>query len=184
METPAGDIAIDLFDHAIKLVPLVGTDLEATFYYLPEGVDWDYLDTVIVAYPAMNLRLTASKYSHNREIDISATLYKVVVAENGGERILYQSDLPEEESPSGVFGYEPQEAEVSFSLPLTGPLTVEIENWERTSRKVISQDELADPAVLPLPSYPAHYRVYGDFLGSDGRICKTEFRFEIGAADS
>ena len=51
LETPEGDAAIDLFDHAIKLVPLVGTDLEPTFYYLPEGVDWDYLDTIILARP-------------------------------------------------------------------------------------------------------------------------------------
>ncbi|MCH5352285.1 MAG: M56 family metallopeptidase [Acutalibacter sp.] len=183
LDAPHYDMVIDLFDRAIKVVPLA-PNLEATYYYLPEGVDWDYLDTIIVEYPALNLHLTASEKSHNRNLDISATLEQVAVEENGGERILYESGRPKNESPSGVIGYKSSEAVFSFSQPLAGPFTVEMENWNRTSRKVVSQDELDDPYVLPLPSIPVHCKVSGDFLGNDGRIYKAEFLFEIGEMDS
>ena len=182
LDTPQYGMVIDLFDRAMKVVPLAA-NLEAIYYYLPEGADWDYLDTIIVDYPALNLHLTASKNSHNRNMDLPVLPDRVTVQENGEEKTLYHAALPEGENPSGVIGYKPSEAVFSFSQPLAGPFTVEMENWNRTSRKVISQDELENPYVLPLPSIPAHYKVSGDFLGNDGRVYKAEFHFEIGGKD-
>ena len=179
-ETPKGTMVVDLSNHAIKFVPLFGNH-KSVIYYLPEGVDWDYLNTIITAYPAMNIhpKGTGDPYGS----DFSAMLDRLTVTANGEEKLLYESGIPEEE-PSGIFGYDPTEAEFSFSYELAGPFTVEIENWDHTSKYTITQDELEDPFVVPLPAYPAHYRVYADFRGENGTIYKAEFRFEIGDINS
>lgn len=179
-DTPKGTMVVILSDHAIKFVPLYG-DHKSVSYYLPEGVDWDYLNTIIMANPAMNIHLNETGDTYGS--DFSAMLDKLTVTANGQEKLLYESGIPEEEH-SGIFGYDPHEAEFSFSYKLAGPFTVEIENWDHTSKYTITQDELKDPFVVPLPAYPAHYRVYADFPGENGAIYKAAFRFEIGDFDS
>lgn len=44
-------VGITLSDHVIKIVPLYGKNPSASYHYLPQGVDWGYLDTIIVAFP-------------------------------------------------------------------------------------------------------------------------------------
>lgn len=47
-DTPEGTLVITLFDRIIKLVPLYGEDPKSSYYYVPGGIDWDYLDTIIL----------------------------------------------------------------------------------------------------------------------------------------
>lgn len=47
-QTPEGILSIDLSDHGIKLVPLYGEKRAISHYYLREGVNWEYLDTLLV----------------------------------------------------------------------------------------------------------------------------------------
>ena len=182
-DTPQGvfTLAMVLSDHTVKIVPL-GTSSSSSYYYLPQGVDWAYLDTIITAHPAMNVHLSGKDDPNG--IDFSATLDRLTVAENGGETILHESGIPKEEIPAGVFGYDAYEAEFSFSQALAGPFSVEIENWDRTSSYTITQDESEDTFAVLLPSYSAHYRVYANFSRDKGTIYKAEFRFEIETADN
>lgn len=181
-DTPRGTLAVTLADDVIHLVPLFDGE-EQSSYYLPEGIDWDYLDTIVTAYPAMNVRLKTA--GDNYGMDCFAAPEKLTVIENGEETLLYDPTTHAEE-PCGVFGSAPYpyEAVFSFSYELAEPFTVEIENWERTSRCTITRDELTDPFVVPLPAYPAHYMVYASFTGTNGELYKAEFRFEIGAMES
>jgi len=179
-KTPKGTMFVDLSNHAIEFVPLYG-DHRSVIYYLPEGVDWDYLNTIIMANPAMNIHPNGTGDPYGG--DFSAMLDKLTATVNGEENLMYESGISEEET-SGIFGYDPSEVEFSFSYELAGPFTVEIENWDHTSKYTITQDELEDPFVVPLPAYPAHYRVYADFRGENGTIYKAEFRFEIGDINS
>ena len=48
-----------------------------SYYYLPQGVDWSYLDTITVAHPAMNIHLIEAGDSYGR--DISVMLDKLTV---------------------------------------------------------------------------------------------------------
>lgn len=173
-DMPKGTMVVFLSDHVIKLVPLYG-DHAAVIFYLAEGVDWDYLDTIIMA-PAMNIHLKETGDTYDP--DISAALDRLTVIGDGEQKLLYESSIP-----TGIFGHDPYEAAFSFSYELAGPFTVEIENWDRTSNYTITQDEL-DDSLVPLPAYPAHYRVYADFQGENGKIFKAEFQFEIGDIDS
>ena len=45
-ETPQGYLGVTLSDHALELTPLYDAEDPAA-YYIPEGVDWAYLDTLI-----------------------------------------------------------------------------------------------------------------------------------------
>ncbi|MCD7863306.1 MAG: hypothetical protein LUG61_07310 [Lachnospiraceae bacterium] len=47
MNTPDGLLGIDLCNNYIGLT-YFGDELEKVGYYIPEGVDWEYLGTVIV----------------------------------------------------------------------------------------------------------------------------------------
>ena len=178
LDTPQGTMAVDLFDRIIKIVPLYGERPAALFYYLPEGVDWDYLDTIILAHPTMNVHMT--KPEDSEEVDFAAELYRVTTEENGRERVLYEVD-PDARTICGFYGFGKYETEFSFSQPLAGPVTVEIERLDSTSTEIISPDESTALFMLP---HPACCRVYGDFLGNDGKIYTAEFRFEIGMADA
>lgn len=71
-DTPQGTLGVELSDHVIKIAPLYGENPSASYYYLTEGVNWGYLDTIIVAYPAMNLHVTEIGDSYDN--DISAML--------------------------------------------------------------------------------------------------------------
>lgn len=47
-DTPDGILGMVLSDHMIKLAPL-WSNSEASYFYLPEGADWEYLDTLLTA---------------------------------------------------------------------------------------------------------------------------------------
>lgn len=50
-QTPEGTLAVILSDKIIKLVPLYGKDPDVSYYYLPDGIDRDYLDSIIMPDP-------------------------------------------------------------------------------------------------------------------------------------
>lgn len=51
-ETPDGIFCVVLSDHVMKLTPLYRTDKVTSYYYVPEGVDWEYLESLLAACPA------------------------------------------------------------------------------------------------------------------------------------
>ena len=51
-DTPEGTMYVTLSDHMIQLLPIYEEDVKSYDYYLPEGVDWEYLDEIFVCYPA------------------------------------------------------------------------------------------------------------------------------------
>lgn len=51
LETADGPLGISLYDDAVKRSPLYGEKPRASWYYVPEGIDWDYLDTILEETP-------------------------------------------------------------------------------------------------------------------------------------
>ena len=47
LNTPDGVDAVILYDNAVKVLPLHGDRVYATYYYVPGGIDWAYLETLI-----------------------------------------------------------------------------------------------------------------------------------------
>lgn len=48
LETPQGTLALILSDRYLKRVPLYGEEIQATYFYLPDGADWAALDEILV----------------------------------------------------------------------------------------------------------------------------------------
>ncbi len=57
-DTPDGALAVKLSDSFIKLVPLYGSRVNAEYFYLPDGTDWEALREYIVECPALNVHIT------------------------------------------------------------------------------------------------------------------------------
>ena len=53
-EAPKGTMFVELADHVIRILPFYEDVRMWRNYYLPEGVDWDYLETILVKVPVTN----------------------------------------------------------------------------------------------------------------------------------
>lgn len=174
-DTPEGKLGITLSDYTAECVPFYG-DRQAAIYYLPAGVDWGYLDTIILTYsPAVHLE-EPGDFSGR---DIPASLEKLTVIQNGKEELIHQA-APFKDEVNGIFGYVPCEATFSFPHELAEPFTLEIDNWNHTSSYTITPDASDSTFTVSLPAYPAHYRVYADFKGENNKIYRAQFRFDVG----
>ena len=178
-DTPEGTLLILLSDYQISLTARTVEGTERASYYLPDGVDWEYLDTVIFAYPSLKVSLADAGSRYDKRIYASLDTLKRTGA--GETTLVYQSEYANE-SPSGIFGsaYQPYQAALTFSHGLVSEYTVLVETWDHSSSYTISQGELEEPFVIPLPEYPAHYTIYATVSGPNGETYIAEFRFDVG----
>ena len=169
--TPKGALAVVLSDETLKCVPLYsGGGSEQ--YYLPDGADWEYLDTIIIEYPALNVRLFEADDDYGSEV--SATLWGVL---KDGE-----AEYGTEYEPGGIFSSEPrwQRAELSFSHEPVSGCTVTVERWGGGEAYSITPEEIDGVLTFSVPEHTAHYTVTAEFPGRDGGIYEAEFKFDIG----
>ena len=171
-------MVVILYDNAVKTVWLF-RDTQAQYYYVPDGINWDYINTLIIAHPAMNVSLkeTDSAYPDN----LGAWLLRLWRTEDGEKVLTYENIYPEGEY-HGIFGnaYKPTEAAFDFSYELAAPFTVLVESWDYSTSYSVSQTDLKDGNTMDLPDYSAHYTVYASFYDQNGNLYEAEFWFNIG----
>lgn len=182
MDTQDGTLAVMLYDNVVKTVWL-HQDAYAQYYYVSDGIDWDFIDSVIIAHPAMNVYLKDPDSAYPK--DISALLQRLWRTEGGEKVLVYESVYPEDEY-HGIFGndYTPNEAAFDFSYELAAPFSVLVESWDYSSSYTVSQTEMSDGITTELPDYPAHYTVFASFLDQNGNLYEAEFWFNIGEIGS
>ena len=178
MDTPGGTMVVMLYDNAVKTVWLF-RDTQAQYYYVPEGIDWDYINTLIIAHPAMNVSLKEPDSVYPDEL--RAWLLRLWRTEDGEKVLAYENIYPEGEY-HGIFGnaYKPTEAAFDFSYELAAPFTVLVESWDYSTSYSVSQTDLKDGITMELPDYSAHYTVYASFYDQNGNLYEAEFWFNIG----
>lgn len=183
METPTGTQVFTLYDNVVKLFRLSDPDRASEYYYIPEGINWEYIDSIIVPQPALNVHLYEQQDAYGNDLSTYVNyLWKTV----DGERILiHEGDYPNGEY-HGTFGHEPYpyQATFTFSQELAAPFTVLVESWDYSKSYTVTQSEMTDGFTMDLPPYPAHYTIYASFHGADGALYEAEFWFNIGAIDS
>lgn len=174
---PNGLIGLTLSTHQLKVVDFSTRDYETAFYHLPDGVDWEYLDSIILTAPYLRVHYGESGDHFPRSL--RGTIFHLTKEENGVSTLLQERDSAE--SSAGVFGGDtPEQATLEFSLPLAKPFSVKVENWDRTHSYTIDQDERLPSSIITLPPYSAHYTVYATLDGGNGITYEAEFRFEFG----
>ena len=173
LETPKGTEVFVLYDDLIKVVHLYGENRNAEYYYVPGGLDWDYLDSIIVAQPACNVQLFELNDQYGRVLSTYVNfLWKI----KDGSRILLQEGSYPEGEYHGIFGYEPHTAVFSFNYELAAPFSVLVESWDYSESYTVFPENF----TMELPDYPAHYTVYTTFQNDDGTMYEAEFWFCIG----
>ena len=173
LETPKGTEVFVLYDDLIKVVHLYGENRNAEYYYVPGGLDWDYLDSIIVAQPACNVQLFELNDQYGRDLSTYVNfLWKI----KDGSRILLQEGSYPEGEYHGIFGYEPHTAVFSFNYELAAPFSVLVESWDYSESYTVFPENF----TMELPDHPAHYTVFTTFQNDDGTMYEAEFWFSIG----
>ena len=178
MDTQGGTMAVLLYDNAVKTVWL-HRDAQAEYYYVPEGIDWNYIETIIIPHPAMNVYLKESDSAYPK--DLGALLQRLWRSEDGEQILVHEEIYPEGEY-HGIFGnaFEPREATFDFSYELAAPFMVLVESWDYSTSYTVSQTDLLDGITMELPDYSAHYTVFASFYDKNGNLYEAEFWFNIG----
>lgn len=183
LDTPNGREVFVLYDHIIKAVPLYGEDLNAEYYYVPEGLDWEFIDSIVVPYPALNVLLKEENDIYGN--DLITWVNKLWRTANSEKVLILEGAYPDGEY-HGLFTHEPYpyEATFRFSHELAEPFSVLVESWDHSTSYTVSQSEMRDGFTMDLPDYPAHYTIYASFRNPDGTGYEAEFWFNIGAVGS
>ena len=181
MDTPNGTEVFILYDDTIKVIRLHGENRNAEYYYNPGGLDWDYIDSIIVPHPALNVHFAEADDPYGN--DFTTHLLKLWKTIDGEKTLIHDGEYPDN-SYHGLFGYDLYEATFTFSHKLAAPFTVLVESWDYTTSYTISQAELRNGFTMDLPDYPAHYTVYASFYDADNALYEAEFWFNIGEVGS
>ena len=180
MDTPTGTQVFTLYDNMVKLFRLSEPDRASEYYYIPEGIDWEYIDSIIVPQPALNVHLYEHQDAYGN--DLSAYVNSLWKTVDGERIVIREGEYPDGEY-HGTFGHEPYpyQATFTFSQELAAPFTVLVESWDYSKSYTVSQSEMTDGFTMDLPPYPAHYTIYASFRGKDGVLYEAEYWFNIGA---
>ena len=171
---------LTLSDHHIKIVS-PKNDLEREVYYLPEPTDWDYLDSILIEYPAIDVHLYQEKKEDPYGSHLQPLLYRVY---RNDSDLIYQADVSIKEA-NGTYGATVMamtKAELSFSQMPISSYKVTIESADRLTKTEYSQENLAEPNTIPLPGYDATFIIAADFEDKNGEVYRAEFVFNLGGA--
>ncbi len=172
-DTPEGYTVLRLTDRSLRVARLYDGGSTET-YYLPDGADWDYIESLFTVYPAVRATL-------GREGDLypktgSFTLEGVWDVTDGQRTLIAGVEKLPEQSYAGTFGQSLYEtASLEFSIPTVGPVEFITENWDRTS----SESRIVQPGeTFPLAGYSAHYTVRASFPFYDGKTIEATFVYD------
>lgn len=180
MDTPRGTKVITLFDDMIKITRLYGESPSSETYYVKDGLDWDYINSIVIPHPAVKVLLYKDGEYSKTFVPRLISLVKYV---EGVEQQVYRLDTRENET-HGVFSRSLYDkAEFVFSQPVSGQCRITVYDWERQENYTEEIESVSDRYLFTLADYPAHYTISTDFAGPDGTVYHGEFIFDIGYAD-
>lgn len=176
MGTPQGQILLDVYDNVLEITDLRPESTTTSAYYIPGGIDLEYLSTIMSPHPALDLRL--NRAGDPCEEIFPARLDMLWKTANGNRLIVFAPHYAEEANT--LLCYPPfEKAALSFSQALAAPCTVQIETWDRSESHTVVLESMTAPILPELPSYSAHFTVYASFYGQDGTVYDAEFHFDI-----
>ncbi len=180
-DTPYGVVLLDLHTNHVKVFYLSDEDDRSYVYHLPDGTDWDYVDSIVPPLPVAEVTLSnGTQYGGS---DLTATVTKLAIVNDNETKVLKDRVLGPHEG-AGIFGSKKYEtATIRFSMPLNVPAELQIQSWDYKTSYTVSQTDLSEVFTFEMPDYPAHFTVTASFQGENG-IYKTTFVFDVGDMDS
>lgn len=175
-ESPYGDVNVEVYTDYIKVLHMNDRHMLWHVYYLPEPVDWEYVDSIVPPLPQAEVFLsddTGRKPHH-----IYATVTKLVRKQDG-KCVIFKDRKPQSNEAIGVYGKElDMDAAVTFSMPLISDVEILAETWEDTSVHTVPLESTSDGITFQVPARPAHYTITASFQGTNG-IYEAAFVFHV-----
>ena len=181
-KTPKGTLGIVLSEEIIKLTPLYEKDPIASYYYLPDKVDWEYLESILIHCPALNINLKDNRSTYGKHTSAALVYFSKII--DNETKVIYEIEN-KDENLSGIFGsnYRPYEATLDFSYKNIIDYTVTIETWDYSSIYKINRNDLKEDFVIQLPNTTAHYTFNVTYKDNNDQLCEAVFVFNIGDID-
>ena len=169
----SGTLRLYLSDNGIQIWHKNRLDAPITYYHVPEGIDWDCLDALVMERPTLEIWLTKPEAPKGYTVRAFITEFSRI---EGEERqvLLHQLD-----PATGLSNYHAAEASLVFSHIPVGPVTVLVENWDRSDGYTVILDSIEEFPDLMLPGYSAHYTVTARFQDTTGILFEAEYRFHL-----
>lgn len=169
-DAPGGRIHLYLQESGIRILRYRDPG-EYLYYHVPEGIDWDFLDSLVTEVPTLRVWLTRPDSPAGYMLEANMTgLWRV---EEDGLHLLREAAPPEH----GLRGYRGEEATLVFSQMPDGPCTVLIETGDSRPVQTLTLDPSEGTLRMELPEYAAQYTVTASFRDSGGTLYNAEYRF-------
>lgn len=180
-DTPYGVVLLDLHSNHVRVFYLSDEEDRSYIYHLPDGTDWEYVDSIVPPLPVAEVILSdGTQYGGS---DLTATVTKLSITNDNVTTVLKDRVLGPHEG-SGIFGsLDYESATINFSMPLVSPAELLIESWDYKTSYTITQTDLGNAFAFEMPDFPAHFTLTATFQGENG-VYKTTFSFNVGDMDS
>lgn len=143
------------------------------YAYLPQRIDWDYLDTLLLREPELTVRYMESTPEGDRlELSYAATLMKLIDLTQ--EKVLAQEDV-DPEYLSGFSNGAVTWMDLDFFWPPAEDFTVEVVPLSEGEPYTLTMD--AQDTVLPVTVQHARYIVRATLAGENGTRYQAEYQF-------
>ncbi len=172
-DTPNGTLGLDLNDTTANLTKFWGKEITQERFYVPGGLDWDFLDTVIWKMPAVEIKLTGPQNTEHSHGSIDTVTQ---ITENYSE-ILIDSILSDD-TCAGIYGninYDTMA--LHFPDPPSSPVSITISSWDWSKSETITLS--SSDQEIPLTTNSAHFIISASFDGPAGSTYETVFRFDL-----
>jgi len=152
-------------------------------YHVPEGIDWDYLNSIIPVYPSLAVDYSRPRsYESKFDKKFKATPLRIEEVSSETAILLYEreDDASFVRSSGDTL---PEQVIFEFSHPLAAPFRIEAVSLDGSRTQTILQDERFMSNVVQLLPYPACYTVYATLDAGDGTVYEAQYKFEFGYLD-
>ena len=163
--------SVHLTDNLMETWPR--DELHFEYAYLPQRIDWDYLDTLLLRQPELTVRCMESAPEGDM-FSMSFTAALTELIDLTQEKVLMQENV-DQEYLSGFSNGAVTWMELDFFWPPAEDFTVEVVPLSKGEPYTLTMD--AQDTVLPVTIQQARYIVRATLTGEDGTRYQAEYQF-------
>lgn len=169
---------VHLWDEGIRCI-FWDNDKTSSMYYIREGIDWEYLNSLLVERKEPDLDMV--HLDIQGEYLMNTVLQSLTRIKGDREEFLYTSDLERDDCPKMFVDASVSDVVLSFQGLEIQDYIITVNPIESTgqSEYCMLSEELEEKHVLPLKEDAAYYTVLVNFEGADQEKYKAEFMFYI-----